>query len=123
MGESGRCWRRQFDVCNHIAVTKLLLVLGVVATSVLLIGCVVRQPKGPPLVVHAFEADDGCLVTVNDERVTSERLLEIASGWPTHHGLVRIEKETPYRCVGAVVFTLQRAGFVRVRTIVVQRQL
>jgi len=101
--------------------TSRWLILGVVAPSVLLAGCLANQPKGPPLVVDAVDTGGGCQVTISGEQVTSERLLEIASSWPTRHGLVRMEKDTPYRCAGGVVFTLQRAGFVRVRTLAVQQ--
>ena len=101
--------------------SKLLLGIGIVATTLLILGFAVGQPSGPNLVVDAYEDNGACSVVVNGERVDSQRLLELATAWPSRRGIVRMEKGTPYRCVGGVVFTLQRAGFVRVRAIVRKR--
>ena len=100
---------------------KQLFRLGAIAIALVLIGCMGRQHKGPELVVDAFEDGEGCRILVNGETVTAERLLEIASAWPSRRGLVRMKRNTPYRCVGGVVFTLQRAGFLKVGTVVEER--
>lgn len=96
---------------------KLLLVLSVISVGALVLSCVAARPKGQPLIVDAYEGDGGCVIVVNGERVDSARLLAVASAWPSRQGIVRMKKDTPYRCVGGVVFTLQRAGVVKVQAV------
>jgi len=92
-----------------------MLFLGALSASpALLAACVQTRQEEPPLVVTARQDGDGCLVKVEGERVTSQRLLEIARRTSKRRAIVIFEKETPYKCTGGAIFTLQRAGIASV---------
>ncbi len=87
------------------------------------------KPENVSLSVKAGQ-DGGCEVYWNTAKVTSQELLiravdklkvEIArQGGPTAPGVelpeahIRGDVDTPYRCVGGTIFTMQQAGFAKV---------
>ena len=68
----------------------------------------------PPVRVHV--GGDGvaapCTVEVDGRRVAPESLATLTRPWREAHITGAID--TPYRCVGAVIYALQRAGFRRI---------
>ena len=71
-------------------------------------------PEGtPPLVVHASQsgADQPCLIRVDGRGVNDVELLALArqARRGTREAIVRAPLNTPYRCVGGAIATLQRA--------------
>jgi len=89
----------------------------------------VTKPENVSLSIKAG-AKGECEVYWGQTRVTAEELIDRAvvklkheidkQGGPTAPGLelpevhIRGDINTPYRCIGGAVFTLQRAGFTRV---------
>jgi hypothetical protein len=67
----------------------------------------------PALIVYAerAEGERACMIEVQRRRLSSDALLAVARRWPGRRAIVVTGSDTPYRCVGEVVFTLQRAGF------------
>jgi hypothetical protein len=97
---------------------RKLLLLGVVSAGAdFLAACVQTRQSSPALVISAKRDGDGCRVTVEGERVTSERLLEIGRSSPRRRAIVIYDKDTPYKCIGGAVFTLQRAGLASVEAV------
>ena len=74
------------------------------------------EPKGSPLIVQVAAHGTDCQVTVGHERVNSQRLSQIALAGTHSWGIVEMERDAPYKCVGAAIITLQQAGFTTVRT-------
>lgn len=103
--------------CIVNLVNKLLLLLGVIGGAALLASCARRADKEPPFVVSVRSEGNTCHVTVAGQRVASDELLEIALQASTRRAVVVMPKGTPFRCVGSVVFTLQRAGMVSVKAV------
>lgn len=91
------------------------VLLWVAGGAALLASCVATRTLGPPLVVSVKREGDGCQVSVQGERVTSDRLLEIGRAAAKRPGIVVYAKDAPYKCVGGAVFTLQRAGMMSVQ--------
>ena len=86
---------------------------GAIATVALLIGCAAQTP---PLSARVSRAGDGCLVEVEGRRfdhptATGDELLAFIETWPNRRAVLNMDPDTPYRCVGGTIFTLQRAGF------------
>ncbi|MES2494938.1 MAG: biopolymer transporter ExbD [Pseudomonadota bacterium] len=87
------------------------------------------KPENVALSVRAA-SDGSCEVFWGQTRVTSQELIDRAvvklrkeidrQGGPSAPGLelpevhIRGDVNTPYRCIGGAVFTMQRAGFTRV---------
>ncbi len=99
---------------HEVSMRKLLLVGVMSAGAALVAACLQKRQSSPALVVSAKGNGDGCRVTVDGERVTSERLLEIGRSSARRRAIVIYDKDTSYRCVGGAVFTLQRAGLASV---------
>jgi hypothetical protein len=79
-------------------------------------GCSTHAAVAPFNVVVRGPASS-CSIEVNGHKVTADELLAIARPEATSGRRARIDtdmSETPYRCVGGAIFTLQRAGFVDV---------
>ena len=87
----------------------LLVACAAVTTS-----CAHLPARQPPFVVNVKADESGCVIAVDGERVTGERLDQIAKAHAKARGIVVGLKGTPYRCVGGVIFALQVAGFVHV---------
>lgn len=82
--------------------------------AVLLTSCMQLERGAPPLVVNVKRDGEACRVTVEGERVTSDRLLEIGRSATKRRSIVLYDKDTPYKCIGGAIFTLQRAGLTTV---------
>jgi biopolymer transport protein ExbD len=66
-----------------------------------------------PAKVHFEELQNKAIAKLTGERARlSERDLLNPDKYPEVH--VRADKDTPYHCIGGVVFTMQRVGFPRV---------
>jgi hypothetical protein len=100
---------------HGVCVSKLLSAPGLLGTILSIFSCT-PQPKGEPLIVETAVSPGGCKVSVNHERVTSQRLLRIASSGAYTWGIVRIQRNAPYKCIGAVILTLQQAGLATIKT-------
>ena len=98
-----------------VPVSKLILGPGLLSTILSIFSCT-PQPKGEPLIVETAASAGTCEVSVNHERVTSRRLLQIASSGAYTWGIMRVQRDAPYKCVGAAILTLQQAGFATIKT-------
>jgi len=98
-----------------VFVSKLIVALGPLSTILSIFSCT-PQPKGEPLVVETAASSNDCEVSVNHQQVTSRRLLQIASSGAYTRGIVRIQRDAPYKCVGAAIVILQEAGFTTIKT-------
>jgi len=77
----------------------------------LLFGCINHTAPAPFNVVVRGPASS-CTIEVEGRRVTSDELLAIARLEAKRRRRAAVTTdESPYRCIGSVVFTLQRAGF------------
>ena len=94
----------------HNAGVKKLALFGVIVEAALLASCASLRRDEPLLVVTAQRDGDGCLILVDGERVTSDLLLEVAGKAKKRRAIVLYDKNTPYKCIGGSIFTLQRAG-------------
>jgi hypothetical protein len=88
--------------------------------ALVLAGCS-REPAIAPFNVIVRGPTSSCTIEVSGRQVTTEELLEISRREVKPGRAAHIDanmKETPYRCIGGVISTLQRAGFkkVEVRT-------
>lgn len=93
---------------------RKLRLFGLLSFGALLVACVQPRQSSPVLVVSVMRGGDGCHVTVEGESVTSERLLDIGRSSPQRRAIVIYDKDTPYKCIGGAIFTLQRAGLTSV---------
>lgn len=74
---------------------------------VLLPACVSR----PPLLVDVSrDGEEGCIVRVDQRQLGSEELLEYARTRRGGKAIVRADQDSPWRCIGGAIFTLQRSG-------------
>lgn len=91
---------------------RLLTAWMFIAASVALTGCVKRAERNA-FVVTVRAAANGCSIWVAGSEVTLDRLSGISRRQIEQTRRVRVEydEETPYRCIGAAIYTLQRAGF------------
>lgn len=92
------------------AMNKLILASLVVGGAAVLVACVSYREREPPLVVNVKGDGDGCHVSVDSRRVTIDDLLDVARNSGSRRAIVVYAKDTPYRCIGASIFTLQRGG-------------
>ena len=80
--------------------------------------CALTDPASRfDVVVHGYDpATDRCVLTVDGKQIdmradgNAERLMQAAKSWPEQNVSVIGTTRTPYKCVGGVVFNLQRAG-------------
>ena len=63
------------------------------------------------LTVAAANDGGGCSLVVGGRRLTSEQFTELARTWPSRRVILTAAPLTQYRCVGGIIFTLQRYGF------------
>jgi biopolymer transport protein ExbD len=59
----------------------------------------------------AGTAEAPCFVEVDGERLSMEIFAASTRRWRGREAQLRGDPRTPYRCVGRVVYELQRAGF------------
>lgn len=99
---------RHFTVMNLPIRAPILAILPLAIT-----GCAERTEPAPFKVLVRGPASS-CTTEVEGRTVTTEELLEIARRAASPGRPARIDgnmAETPYRCIGGTLFTLQRAGF------------
>ena len=51
---------------------------------------------------------------IDGRRIESETLATIARAWRSREADITSTAATPYRCIGPVIYALQRAGFTRI---------
>jgi hypothetical protein len=68
-----------------------------------------------PLITSAASAGEDCVVLINGERIeasrTDDEVVSLVSRWPNRRAVVRVGPATPYRCIGRLIYVLQRARF------------
>ena len=96
--------------------TRALLLLGLA----LLPACTgegvgERAPQGPLVIqVRGDGETQPCVAEIDGRRIDAERLAETARPWRERGARIAATMETPYRCVGGIIYALQRAGFTRI---------
>jgi hypothetical protein len=83
---------------------------GTILFGLVLSSCVPATSGQPPLVANVTAAGQACRVTVDGQRVTQKQLLDIARRAPGRHGIIVFALNTPYKCIGAAIITMQEAG-------------
>ena len=48
----------------------------------------------------------------------ARELLELAASWRGERAVIQADSDTPYKCIGGTIFTLQRAGLRDVEVVV-----
>jgi biopolymer transport protein ExbD len=94
---------------RHAFLTALLLIVG---------GCVQVGDTPSPLIVNVKADGDLCRVTAaidisqaaNFQRFTQHQLLEFARQANSRRAIIVSDQYVPYKCIGAVIITLQQAG-------------
>ena len=93
---------------------KLLLFGALAGGAALLAACIhLREPE-LPIVVSVKRDGEGCRFTVEGQRATIDRLLLIGRGATKRRAIIVHDKDTPFKCIGWAVYTLQRAGVAKV---------
>ncbi len=90
--------------------------LSLVAATVAMAGCA-RSPPQAAFRVTVRGPASSCSIEVAGRTVSTDELYTIARLEATSAREAHVDSnmgETPYRCVGGVIFTLQRAGFKKV---------
>lgn len=59
-------------------------------------------------------AEAPCFVEVDGRRIGAEQLATAAHRWRGREVHLRADVQTPYRCMGGVIYELQRAGVERI---------
>jgi hypothetical protein len=72
------------------------------------------RQSAPPVILYLVRQAETCRVELDGHPVTQDQLLVAARSWRGR--VVRIEygKNTPYKCIGGTIFTVQRAGVEKV---------
>ena len=77
--------------------------------------CLSACGQTPPLQVDASGRGQDCSLRLNGVELSRDALrLDRLQAMRANHGnkaVVDFDLETPYRCIGGVIFDLQRAGF------------
>lgn len=100
-------------VLHHQEMGQLRISLTVALLCNLAVGCASPAPLSPFTVVVRGPATS-CSIEVEGRKVTTDELLEIARPKAKSGRHVRIDSDmaqTPYRCLGGAIFTLQQAEF------------
>jgi biopolymer transport protein ExbD len=75
------------------------------------------QRQLPPFRVMVRGPASSCSIEVDGHKVTTDELLAIARPEAKSGRLAHLDTDmgqTPYRCIGGAIYTLQRAGFTKV---------
>jgi len=64
--------------------------------------------------VRGDGATQPCIAEVDGRRIDPERLAEAARPWRERGARIQGSVATPYRCVGGIIYALQRAGLTRI---------
>ena len=80
-----------------------------------LAGCA-STPREAPFIVRVAGPSDPCVLNIAGQPTTLDQLLDIARREASHRRVAKVvgDGETPYRCVGGVIYTPQMAGFLKV---------
>ena len=72
--------------------------------------------NGAPFLVSVNGSAKPCALAVAGQATTTDQLLDIARREVSKGRVAKVigYSETPYRCIGGVIYTLQRAGFTKV---------
>jgi biopolymer transport protein ExbD len=77
--------------------------------------CLCACAQTAPLNVAATGRGHACSLRVNGVEVSRDALdlnrLRSAAATHRNRAVIDTDQETPYRCIGGVIFDLQRAGF------------
>lgn len=85
------------------------------AVAAILASCTNARSFEAPLVLSVQGKPEGCRVIYERREVTGEELLAIARGYAgAKRGVVIYNVDTPYRCIGGAIYTLQRGGLASV---------
>jgi biopolymer transport protein ExbD len=68
----------------------------------------------PPLTVAVHDVGGQCRYEADGRTLTLDSLLRAGRRWSGRSISVRADGNAPYRCIGAAIFALQRAGAARV---------
>lgn len=97
---------------------KLPIIGVMLGCGALLAACVSIRLNEPPLVVSVSRDGETCRIVVSGERVTSDRLFEIARPSWKRRVVVIYDRETPFKCVGGTIWTLQGAGLTKIDAVI-----
>lgn len=80
------------------------------AGSALAAGCTKEPAPQPPIAVPVGFEGGRCVALIDGRRVSEAELQMAARAWRGREVSIRNAPDTPYKCIGAVIFGLQRAG-------------
>jgi hypothetical protein len=66
--------------------------------------------SAPPIILHVARGADACRIDYNGRQLTDDQLLVLARSWRGRGVRIEGERNTPYKCIGGTLFTVQRAG-------------
>jgi len=138
-GDSAEKPMSDINTTPLVDVMLVLLIIFLIAVPVVIQTVKVKLPdvkfdptttKPENVSLSVRGSADGCEVYWGMSRVTNEELLDRAveklkaevarQGGPNAAGLelpevhIRGDVDTPYRCIGGTIYTMQRAGFIKV---------
>jgi len=75
-----------------------------------------RGATTPPFTVAVtFDETGGCKTEVGGKVLNAEQINDAARRWPNRDRVViRAGNDTPYRCIGAFIYSFQASGFRKV---------
>lgn len=87
--------------------------LVLLSCAVFVAGC---APKRAMIVQASSPGEAGapCAVEVEGQRIAMRDFPAFARRWRGREAHVRGDIDIPYRCIGGIIFELQRAGFQRI---------
>jgi hypothetical protein len=109
----------------HDAGMKRLIILAAAVGGAALIALTVQRRSSedeypeaiPPFIVNVKLVGKDCRLKVEGgQEVTGERLLQLGRAAAGRRGIVVYRHDTPYRCIGGTVYTLQVAGLTDIQT-------
>ncbi|MHA3794894.1 GerMN domain-containing protein [Rhizorhabdus wittichii] len=68
------------------------------------------SPKPPMIFSVSGESSDVCTFTHNSHVVLAKDIPALTQQWDGKSAVIAAAGNTPYRCIGAIVFNLQRSG-------------
>ena len=89
---------------------RACLLFVALAGSALTAGCAKQAAPLPPIVLPLVFESGRCTALIDGRRVSEEELRAVAAGWRGREVSIRNAPDVPYKCIGGVIFALQRAG-------------
>jgi hypothetical protein len=81
----------------------------------LIAGCAPQRPAPQHAMIVSVSTgtsvDGPCTVEVDGERIPLDAFFDFAQRWPGREAHLNGGIDTPYRCVGRIIYDLQRANF------------